>query len=162
MFQLDEVKLRLSKARELLLCGEFEGEDYRTIKSESNERMANIEAKPKTSISFSDSMESLWHLPISKISHPDMLFQNGTVIHKRKIVSTLFPDNITFDGVKLHSTRVCTAINLLTKSRKNSKTNAAKSIKPCYSESVHLNRKHAVATLRDRVQFFAHNITTIN
>jgi len=150
MFQLDEIKHRLSKARELLLRDELEGEDYRTIKSESSERMANIQAKLKTSISFSDNMESLWHLPISKISHLNMLFQNGTVIHKRKIVSTLFPDSLTFDGIKLHSTRVCTAISLLTKSRKSQQTKATKSNKACYTESVHLNRKHAIAALRDR------------
>ncbi|MCH5688744.1 recombinase family protein [Niabella sp. W65] len=82
--QLDQIKHRLSKARELLLRGEIEGEDYRTIKSEANERMTDIEVKLQTSISFSDNMELLWDLPISKLSHLEELFQNGTVIQKEK------------------------------------------------------------------------------
>lgn len=68
MSQLDQIKHRLSKARELLLREEIEGEDYRTIKTEASERMTDIEAKLKTSNFFSDSMELLWDLPISKVS----------------------------------------------------------------------------------------------
>lgn len=150
-FQLDEIKRRLSKARELLLRGEIEGEDYRTIKSEFSEKTAEIEAKLKTSLSTSGNLESLWNLPISKISHLNVLFQNGTVIHKRKIVSTLFPDNLTFDGVKLHRTRVNAAISLLTKSKKNTQRKFGESSEIQYFESVHLNRKNAVAALRNRM-----------
>jgi hypothetical protein len=149
--QLDQIKHRLSKARELLLRGEIEGEDYRTIKSEANERMTDIEVKLQTSISFSDNMELLWDLPISKLSHLEELFQNGTVIQKRKIVSTLFPDNLTFNGEKLHRTTVSTAISLLTKSRKSPREIEAKSNENYQAESVHLHRKHAVAVLRNRM-----------
>jgi hypothetical protein len=80
-----------------------------------------------------------------------VLFQNGTVIHKRKIVSTLFPDNLTFDGVKLHRTRVNAAISLLTKSKKNTQRKFGESSEIQYFESVHLNRKNAVAALRNRM-----------
>ncbi len=149
--QLDQIKHRLSKARELLLRGEIEGEDYRTIKSEANERMTDIEVKLQTSISFSDNMELLWDLPFSKLSHLEELFQNGTVIQKRKIVSTLFPDNLTFNGEKLHRTTVSTAISLLTKSRKSPREIEAKSNENYHAESVHLHRKHAVAVLRNRM-----------
>ncbi len=151
MAQLDQIKHRLSKARELLLRGEIEGEDYRTIKSEANERMTDIEVKLQTSISFSDNMELLWDLPFSKLSHLEELFQNGTVIQKRKIVSTLFPDNLTFNGEKLHRTTVSTAISLLTKSRKSPREIEAKSNENYHAESVHLHRKHAVAVLRNRM-----------
>jgi hypothetical protein len=150
-FHLDEIKHRLTKARELLLRGEIEGEDYRTIKSEAGERIADIEAKLKTSVSLSDNMEPLWELPISKMAHLDVLFQNGTVIQKRKIVSTLFPDNLTFDGVKLHRTRVSAAISLLTERKKSKQAKVAKSNEIYHAESVHLNRKNAVAALRNRV-----------
>jgi hypothetical protein len=151
MTQLDQIKHRLSKARELLLCGEIEGEDYRTIKSEANEKMTDIEAKLKTSISFSDNMELLWSLPISKVSHLDKLFQNGTVIQKRKIVSTLFPDSLMFNGEKLIYTRVSDAISLISKNRKSHTTETTTDRETYQTESVHLNRKHAVAALRNRL-----------
>ncbi|MBN8833724.1 MAG: recombinase family protein [Sphingobacteriales bacterium 39-19] len=151
MSQLDQIKHRLSKARELLLREEIEGEDYRTIKTEASERIADIEAKLKASNSFSDSMELLWDLPISKVSHLDILFQNGTVIQKRKIVSTMFPDNLIYDGVKLHRTRVSAAISLLTTRRKCPQEAVANSNQTYRAESVHLNRKHAVTALRNRM-----------
>jgi hypothetical protein len=151
MAQLDQIKHRLSKARELLLREEIEGEDYRTIKTEASERMADIEAKLKASNSFSDSMEMLWDLPISRVSHLDVLFQNGTVIQKRKIVSTMFPDNLIYDGVKLHRTRVSAAISLLTTRRKCPREAVANSSQTNRAESVHLNRKHAVNDLRNRM-----------
>jgi len=151
MSHLDQIKQRLSKARELLLRGEIEGEDYRTIKSEANERMTDIEAKLQTSISFSDNMELLWELPISKVSHLDELFKNGTVIQKRKIVSTLFPDNLTFNGEKLVHTNVSAAISLISKNRKSHITKTATDSETYQTESVHLNRKHAVAALRSRI-----------
>ncbi|ULT38441.1 recombinase family protein [Niabella defluvii] len=151
MAQLDQIKQRLSKARELLLRGEIEGEDYRTIKTEANERMADIEAKLASFNLFSDSMEMLWNLPISKVSHLDILFQNGSVIQKRKIVSTVFPDNLIYDGLKLHRTRVSAAISLLITDR-NSPHEAVKKGDQTYQvESVHLNRKHAVAALRNKI-----------
>ncbi len=151
MSQLDQIKHRLSKARELLLRGEIEGEDYRTIKSEANERMTDIEAKLKTSISFSDNMDLLWNLPISKVSHLDELFQNGTVIQKRKIVSTLFPDNLTFNGENIVHTKVSAAISLISKNRKSHTTETTTDRETYQAESVHLNRKHVVAALRNRV-----------
>jgi site-specific DNA recombinase len=96
-------------------------------------------------------MELLWDLPISKVSHLGILFQNGTVIQKRKIVSTMFPDNLIFDGVKLHRTTVSAAISLLITGRKCPQEAATKSTQPYQAESVHLNRKHAVAALRNRI-----------
>lgn len=151
VFQQEEIKSRLAKARELLLRGEIEGEDYRTIKSESAERMATIEAKLQTSLSFLDDMNPLLDADSSKIAHLDMLFQNGTILHKRKIISTLFPDNLTFDGIKFSYTRVSVAIGLLNRNRKNQKTEMTTDRTACQTESVHLNRKHSMSVLRKPV-----------
>lgn len=149
--QLDQVKHRLSKARELLLRGEIEGEDYRTIKSEASERMAEIEAKLQTSTSFSGNMELLWNLPISNISHLDELFQNGTVMHKRKIVSTLFPENLTLNDAKLLHTKVNAAITLLNRKNKTHRADEIIASTTPPANGVHLNRKQGLAAMRNRV-----------
>ncbi len=42
--QLEEANKRLSKARYLLLAGDIEADDYRTIKSETEEKINRFEA----------------------------------------------------------------------------------------------------------------------
>jgi len=52
MSQLDQIKHRLSRARELLLREEIEGEDYRTIKTEASERMVSLRASTYSFVHF--------------------------------------------------------------------------------------------------------------
>src|SRR5690606_33251205 len=55
--QLQEENKRLSKARELLLCGDIEAEDYRIMKSEIETRITRLEAKLTGSISDFENIE---------------------------------------------------------------------------------------------------------
>ncbi|HZK98034.1 MAG TPA: hypothetical protein VFC67_27780 [Prolixibacteraceae bacterium] len=55
--QLEEANKRLSKARELLLCGDFEADDYLTIKAEREERINRLEAKLTTSVTDTTNIE---------------------------------------------------------------------------------------------------------
>lgn len=149
--QLDQVRHRLSKARELLLRGEIEGEDYRTIKSEASERITEIEAMLQTSTSLSGNMELLSNLPISNISHLDELFQDGTVIHKRKIVSTLFPGILMLNDTKLLHTKVNTAITWLNGKNKIQRSDEIIVSTAPPANGVHLSRKQGLAAIRNRV-----------
>jgi hypothetical protein len=58
--QLEEVNNRLSKTRELLLCGDIEADDYRTIKAESEERINRLEVKLSASVTDTTNIEPLW------------------------------------------------------------------------------------------------------
>ncbi|MEO7045334.1 MAG: recombinase family protein, partial [Ferruginibacter sp.] len=57
--QLEESNRRLTKARELLLTGDIEADDYRTIKSETEERINRMEAKLSAAVSPSINIEPL-------------------------------------------------------------------------------------------------------
>ena len=111
--QLEEANKRLSKARELLLCGDIEADDYRTIKAESEERINRLEAKLSTSVTDITNIEPLWDKAISNISQLDVLYENGTVTQKRKIIGSMFPENLTFDGFQHRTTRINEALNLI-------------------------------------------------
>ena len=111
--QLEESNKRLSKARELLLCGDIEADDYRTIKSESEERINRLEAKLTASVTDITNIEPLWDKAISSISQLDVLYENGTVIQKRKIIGSMFPEKLTFDGFQYRTTRINEALNLI-------------------------------------------------
>ena len=111
--QLEEANKRISKARELLLCGDIEADDYRTIKAESEERINRLEAKLTASVTDTNNIEPLWDKAISNISQLDVLYEKGTVIQKRKIIGSMFPEKLTFDGFQHRTTRINEALTLM-------------------------------------------------
>jgi site-specific DNA recombinase len=111
--QLEEANKILSKARELLLIGDIEADDYRTIKSESEEKINRLEAKLTASATDTTNIEPLWDKAISSISQLDVLYENGTVTQKRKIIGSMFPEKLTFDGFQYRTTRINEALNLM-------------------------------------------------
>ena len=81
------------KARDLLLSGDIDPDDYRTIKSESEEKIHTLDAKPNSSVAETIDIESLLGKAISNIPQIDILYANGSIIQKRKIISSIFPEN---------------------------------------------------------------------
>ena len=77
--QLNELNKRLSKARDLLLSGDIEADDYRIIKSESEEKINRLEAKLTASVTDTTNVEPVWERAISNLSQLDILYTEGTV-----------------------------------------------------------------------------------
>ena len=111
--QLFEANQRLSRARNLLLAGDIESDDYRLIKSETEEKINRWEAQLAASVTDTTNTKPLWDKAISNISQLDILYAEGTVIQKRKIISSMFPEKLTFDGFQHRTIRVNDAIGLM-------------------------------------------------
>ncbi len=111
--QLDEANKRLSKARNLLLAGDIEADDYRTIKSETKEKIHRLEAKLTASVTETTDIEPLLNKAISNISQLDVLYSNGSITQKRKIISSMFPEKLTYDGFQYRTNRVNKAISIM-------------------------------------------------
>jgi hypothetical protein len=43
----------------------------------------------------------------------DVLYESGTVKEKREIIGSMFPDNLTFDGLEHRTTRINEAARLI-------------------------------------------------
>ena len=111
--QLEEANKRLSKARDLLLAGDIEASDYRTIKSESEEKIHRLEAELTASVTETTDIEPLLNKAISNISQLDILYVNGSITQKRKIIGSMFPEKLTFDGFQHRTNRVNEAISVM-------------------------------------------------
>ena len=111
--QLEEANKRLSKARDLLLAGDIEADDYRIIRSESEEKIHRLEAKLTAPVTETTDIEPLLNKLVSNISQLDLLYVNGSIIQKRKIIGSMFPEKLTFDGFQHRTNRVNEAINLM-------------------------------------------------
>ena len=91
--QLEEANKRLSKARDLLLAGDIEADDYHTIKSESEEKIHRLEAKLTASVTETTKIEPLLNGAISNLSQLDVLCTNGSITQKRKVLVRWFLKN---------------------------------------------------------------------
>ncbi|MGV8136818.1 MAG: hypothetical protein AB2L20_16530 [Mangrovibacterium sp.] len=50
---------------------------------------------------------------ISNISQLDVLYEDGTITQKRKIIGSMFPEKLTFDGFQYRTARVNEALVLM-------------------------------------------------
>lgn len=111
--QLEGLNKRLSKARDLLLGGDIEPDDYRTIKSETEERINRIEAKITEIARPSPEIGPLLDMAFANISQLDVLYRQGTVLQQRKIIGSMFPEKLTFDGFGYRTEKVNEALRLM-------------------------------------------------
>ncbi len=94
-------------------AGDIEADDYRTIKSESEEKIYRLEAKLTASVSETTDIEPLLNKAISNISQLNLLYTNGSITQKRKIIGSMFPKKLTFDGFQYRTNRINEAITLI-------------------------------------------------
>jgi site-specific DNA recombinase len=111
--QLEDAHKRLTKARDLLLSGDIEPDDYRTIKSETDSRINRMEARLTACAGNTVNIEPLLDSAISNLSQLDKLYSQGTVNQQRKIIGSIFPEKLTFDGNGFRTARVNQAIVLM-------------------------------------------------
>ncbi len=83
------------------------------MKSEIEKRIGRLEAKLTGTITDSKNIEPLWDRVISNISRLDSLYENGNVIQKRKIIGSIFPEKLTFDGSQFRTTRINEALEYI-------------------------------------------------
>lgn len=95
------------------ICGDIEAEDYRIMKSEIETRITRLESKLTGFISDSENIEHLWYKAISNISNLDSLYKNGSIAQKRKIIGSVFPEKLTFDGIRFRTTRINEALEYI-------------------------------------------------
>jgi len=83
------------------------------MKSEIETRITRLEAKLTGYITDSENIEPLWDKAISSISNFDSLYENGNITQKRKIIGSVFPEKLTFDGFQFRTTRINEALEYI-------------------------------------------------
>lgn len=99
---------KLAKARQLLLDGDIDASDYKSIKTDCEALMVRSEAKlqeisEKQVVKID--IDKLVDRMIESFSKLNKLFENADIKKQRHIVSSLFPENIDFDGKVLRTPR---------------------------------------------------------
>jgi site-specific DNA recombinase len=106
LHQLTEQQNRLTKARELLLSGDIDPADYKTMKAEYEKKIAILEAKLNQFATNNDSIDKLLYTAVNNLSRLGTLYETGGIAEKRDIIGSMYPEKMTFDGNSLRTARV--------------------------------------------------------
>ncbi|RKR80014.1 DNA invertase Pin-like site-specific DNA recombinase [Mucilaginibacter gracilis] len=94
--QLEEQQQRVERAKELLIAGYLEGDDYRTIKATAEEKIAALQKVLADVIDPMSILEQRFKNMGKAIGNLAFFYQIASVEHKRKMVGLLFPGNLTY------------------------------------------------------------------
>ncbi len=111
--EIREVENRLSKARELLISDQIDGMDYREMKAEYNSRLEKLQAKLSACNNDQLDFSSLLDVGLKSLFRLDNVYENGTTERKRDVISSIYPEKLTFDGDYFRTPRVNEAARLI-------------------------------------------------
>ena len=103
---LNKQNNRITKARELLLAGDIDGTDYKTIKVEAERTIMRLEANlteiPSNTMSINQ-VEEVLDRAIDKLTKLDVIYWKSDIKVQREIIGSMFPEKFTFEQL-IHRT----------------------------------------------------------
>ena len=111
--EIREIEKRLSRARELLVSGELDGIDFREMKSGYNARLEKLQAKLAACNNDQLDFSGLLDAGLKTLFRAGNIYENGTIEKKREIISSFYPEKLTFNGDDFRTTRVNEAARLV-------------------------------------------------
>lgn len=113
--EIDKLNIKLSKARELLLNDAIDAGDYKDIKAQCESRIAQLEAQlaEQTNVTSMAKIERQLDKIINTLTKIDIMFEEGTVTEKRNIISSIYAENIDFDGLQYRTSRLNSVVSCI-------------------------------------------------
>ena len=113
MLKIAELYDRVGKGRTLLLSGDIDGLDFKTIKGECEKQITVLEAKLGSMSEETGDMAPILDKAIKNLTKLDNIWIEATTIKKRQIIGSIFPEKLVFDGENFRTTRVSEAVELI-------------------------------------------------
>jgi site-specific DNA recombinase len=111
--QIEELNIRLKNAREMVADRKLDHEDFRELKLDCTNQITKLEAKLSGSSVAEKSIDGLIEQAVCSLDRLDVLYQDGTVLQKREIISSIFPEKLTFDGFQYRTFRINEVVRLI-------------------------------------------------
>jgi site-specific DNA recombinase len=111
--QIEAANLEVARGRKLLLKEEIDGQDFREIKRENEQKIDMLESKLIEMTRVATNIEPMLEKAVSNLGHLDQLYKEGDVKGKRVIIGSIYPEKLTFDGFQYRTTRVNEAVELI-------------------------------------------------
>ena len=114
--EMHKIYERISKAGELLLSQDIDPLDYRTIKTARGNKPIRLEAKLAETAGNTDktvSIDKLIDKVVSTRSNLDILYSEVDVARKREIRRSIYPEELSSDGLQNRTPRINEAVRLI-------------------------------------------------
>ncbi|WP_243837281.1 hypothetical protein [Mucilaginibacter gilvus] len=114
--QIDKQEKILSNARRRFMMEEIDAEDFKAIKTESTATLRVLEAKLSDLPSKGESLktvEGLLDIVIQKYSDIQIHYRSASIIEKRKLIGSIYPKNLCYDGTGHRTPYLNTALELI-------------------------------------------------
>ena len=112
---LEKANSELSNARKLLLSGDIEPGEYRSIKSDYEMKITGFESKLYELSKESSNIEPLLNKALKTLTNLDELYERADNKGKRKIIGSIYPEKLVFDGFNYRTARFNEAVELIYK-----------------------------------------------
>lgn len=111
--RLDQLNKELAKARRLLLKEEITAAEYREIKAEYQPEVDSLEGQILNFSVRRGKIDEDVNKAVDNLFRLDQLFENGTIVEQRVIVSSIYPEKLIFNGVDYRTPRINEAVRLI-------------------------------------------------
>lgn len=95
------------------LDGQMEDDDFKEVKKITKEKIENLEAELNDLNLVDAEIEKLFTSAIKSVANIGQRYINGDIKEKRLIISSMFPENLEFDGTRHRTLRMNSAVNLI-------------------------------------------------
>lgn len=106
--QITELNHRVTRARELLLNGDIQSEEYREIKQTAEQKIMLLEEQieGQKEIKFIDfnAVESLLETALERMTSLDTLYNQSCVEDQRRLIGSMFPEKLRFEELQHRTT----------------------------------------------------------
>lgn len=113
---IEEQETMLSNARRKLMKEEIEAEDFNIIKKECNTELRKLEEKLNELAPASQSLKSLeglLEIVVERYTNIDERYGKAETEEKRRIIGSMYPENICFDGIEHRTARLSEPLGLI-------------------------------------------------
>lgn len=111
--QIQTVNDRLAKARSLLLDGAIDPLDYKTIKSECENKLISLDVKLTGFGSSALNIDECTEKAIHWLSSVNVVYNQSDTAEKRGIIGSIYPEKLCFDGNAYRTAQMNEAARLM-------------------------------------------------
>jgi len=111
--QIKEQEARISYIRELLSTQQLDPIDFREMKTEYTGKLEKLEARLAIRDHCQDDIPGLLDVGINNLLKLDYIYGEGEIERKRIVISSMYPEKLTFDGDRLRTNRVNEAARII-------------------------------------------------
>ena len=104
---------RLAKARKLLLDDAIDTNDYKSIKSECENKLMSLEAKLTGFSEKTYDLTDCIDKALTNLSRVQIAYSDGDTTVKRSIIGSIYPEKLCFDGTGYRTAQINQAAQLI-------------------------------------------------